>query len=52
MVENWIRITEDDGKCKMTFLDTCHILLDDEDVEYLINGLRNYMLFKKIMVKA
>lgn len=52
MVENWINIIEEEDKCRLTFLDSCHIILDDDDVKYLINGLMDYLLFKEIMVKA
>lgn len=52
MVENWINITKDDDNCRLTFLDSCHIILDDDDVRHLIKGLMNYLVSKEIMVKA
>ena len=50
MGENWIDVAMDNGKCKMTFLDSCHILLDEEDMKYLINELIHCLLLEKVEV--
>ena len=48
MGENWIEIKRSGDKCKLSFKDFCDIILDDEDVDYMIKRLENFQ-FEKIL---
>ena len=51
MEETWIEVTRGGDRCKLTFQESCHIILDDCDVKYVISELWKY-LFNKSMVEA
>ena len=46
-MENWIEINDDDYGCELTFHDCLHVVLDDDDVEYLIGLLKGYQFKNK-----
>ena len=53
MVENsWIKVMIDGDNCILEFKGMCNIVLEDDDVDFLISWLEMYKLFKKELVKA
>ena len=43
MEENWIRVRYEDN-CILSFNNNVEIVLDDEDVEFLVKMLNGYLL--------
>lgn len=54
MEENWIRIETfvrdrskvEDIVCRLTFHDSLSVVLEDDDIDYLVDVLQKYKIFK------
>lgn len=51
MVENWIRVRYGDN-CTLSFNDNVDVVLDVEDVEFLVKMLNGYLLGRCLVESA
>lgn len=42
MAESWIKVIKEKNNCKISFRNV-DVILEDEDVEYLVNELQKYL---------